>query len=181
MFLSIDPGVNNTGLTVFSLNKKFKIHYSYNVNNLRKFTDEEKELEKIYGQRTIKVLYILEKIKKILNSYEIEEVVVEGPFYNALTPVAFGSLLEVINAIKYTLLIPNNINIVVLEPLLIKKIFTKERLANKELMKLFFLEKIHKEEIEIDDEININILTEHQIDSIAVGFCWSILKSRGEL
>lgn len=175
MFLSIDPGINNTGITVFSINKKFKIHYSANILNLRKFTEEEKKLENFYDSRAVKVLYIINFIRKILNTYEIDEVVIEAPFYNALTPMAFGSLLEVINALKYNVFIPENIKITMIEPLLIKKTFTKERLANKELMKLFLHDKIAKNELEIEENIDIESLTEHQIDSIAIGYCHYLL------
>lgn len=178
MYLSIDPGINNTGLTVFESDINFSILYSYNINNLRKLNETEKIIESKYDLRVVKILYILNTIEKILNNYEIEHCIIEAPFYNALTPVAFGSLLEVISSIKYNLIIPRNIGFQLLEPLLIKKMFTRERLANKNLMKLLLHEKIAKKEIKVNENIEIDLLSEHQIDSIAIGYCWHLLRER---
>lgn len=178
MYLSVDPGINNTGLTIFESDVYFSILYSYNINNLRKLTEEEKKVETRYDLRVVKILHILSIIEKLLDNYEIEACIVEAPFYNALTPVAFGSLLEVISSIKYNLIIPRNISFQLLEPLLIKKMFTKERLANKNLMKQLLHEKIAKKEIIVSNTIDIDLLTEHQIDSIAIGYCWHLLRER---
>ena len=102
MILSIDPGINNCGLSVLDLDTQFEVKENVLVKNARKFTDEEKVVETRFGNRTVKVMAIINKIKEILVKYpSIDSLIIEAPFYNALTPMAYGSLLEVIFSIKY--------------------------------------------------------------------------------
>lgn len=166
--LSIDPGINNAGLAIISTDKQFEVIETHLVKNARKFTDEEKIIETKFGNRTVKVLAILNKIKELLKKYSIEYVVIEAPFYNALTPVAYGSLLEVIFAIRYTILFPENIQSKMLEPLLVKKLFTQQAMASKEIIKQFLIKK--KEDGSILMPKNIEEMSEHEIDAVAIGF-----------
>lgn len=176
MFLSIDPGLNNLGLTVFSTEPKFHIHYTKNISNIRKLTPEEKEVEKKYDLRTVKVLSIQRQIEEILSQFNITHVIFEAPFFHALTPNAFGSLLEVIQAVKYNCFVPKDITVQLIEPTVIKSIFTKEGFANKNMMRLIFNNKIVEQEITIEDGIDLALLTEHQVDSIAIGYTYNHLQ-----
>lgn len=169
MLLSADPGVANFGLAVIDPTSHFKVVEHHLVKNTRKFTDEEKAIELIYGSRTVKVLSILNKINELLDRYDqIKTVVVEAPFYSALTPLAYGSLLEVIVSIKYKIVLERKLEFRMIEPLLVKKLFTANSMAKKEAMRQFLIKK--KEEGHIDLSSDVDTLSEHEIDAIAVGF-----------
>lgn len=175
-FLAVDPGINNCGLCVGSyIDNKYHIHKTHKVNNLRKLVENEKTLEEKYDLRSVKVLAILQEIKKLIDHYGIKDIIIEAPFYNSLTPNAFGSLLEVIYAIKYSIAIPNNYNIILFEPLNIKKQFTTFSQAKKHVMKEFLLSKQLNKEILHDEDINFDTISEHEIDAIAVGYCFTLL------
>ena len=59
---------------------------------------------------------------------------------------------------------------------LVKKLFTTKHLAKKELMKHFLLEK--QKTKEIDMSIDVESLSEHEIDSIAVGYVFWVIKNQ---
>lgn len=169
MLLGIDPGVNNCGLAVVDTSHKFKVVTTYNVKNARKFTDAEKLLEQAYNARVVKVEAIVSKIVAILEEYQqISCVAIEAPFYNHLTPQAYGSLLEVISAVKYKILIPRQMPYRMLEPMLVKKVFAHKGMAKKEVMKQFLADRIASGEIELHTDLET--LTEHEIDAVAVVF-----------
>lgn len=169
MLLSIDPGVNNCGLSVADTNQQFKVLLTHNVKNTRKFTDAEKVLEAEYNTRVVKVFAIHNKILEVLETYpEINDVAIEAPFYNHLTPQAYGSLLEVISVIKYNILIPRKLPYCMLEPMLVKKLFANKGMAKKEIMKQFLVAKAASGEILLPADIET--MTEHEIDAVAIGF-----------
>ena len=182
-FISIDPGLNFCGISVIESEKltedtaTFKVLETILVKNARKFTETEKSLEKRLDARTVKVLSIIDTIRGLLERYEIEAIVIEAPFYNALTPMTYGSLLEVIFGIKYSLVINSELNFHLIEPLRIKKIFTNFSQANKEQMATFLRNKKESGDIEIDK--NIEELSEHEVDSIAVGFVYVLDGNNG--
>lgn len=169
MLLGIDPGVNNCGLTVVDPAPQFKVILTHNVKNARKFTDPEKALELEYNARVVKVKAIVDKVTELLDTYpQIECVAIEAPFYNHLTPQAYGSLLEVISAIKYTVLIPRKMKYRMLEPMLVKRLFAGKGMAKKEVMKQFLISKVASGSILLDADIET--LTEHEIDAVAITF-----------
>jgi Holliday junction resolvasome RuvABC endonuclease subunit len=169
MLLGIDPGVNNCGLTVVDTTAGFKVITTHNVRNARKFTDVEKELEKEFNTRVVKVSAIVNKVVEMLETYPaIDYVAIEAPFYNHLTPQAYGSLLEVISAIKYNILVPRKLQFRMLEPMLVKKLFAGKGMAKKEVIKQFLISK--KEAGAISMEVDIESLSEHEIDAVAITY-----------
>lgn len=172
MIISIDPGVNFCGISVVDASREFTVKEVQLVKNARKFTDEEKNIEAIHGARVVKVLAITSKIESFLEKYpQVNTIVVEAPFYNALTPAAFGSLLEVIFAIRYKIVMAReSLRFKMIEPLVVKKLFSNKPMASKEIMKQFLIAK--KQDGSIKMENDIELLSEHEIDSIAVGFAY---------
>lgn len=179
MFLSIDPGLNNCGLIVFNVeDNRFIVKETFLIKNARKFTDEEKLIEQFYNSRTVKVLTIINFIREIVTIYNIKTIVIEAPFYNALTPMAYGSLLEIIFGIKYSIILPNNLVMKLIEPLLVKKLFSNQRLASKDLIKEFLINKKNDGSIVLDKDPLL--LSEHEIDAISVGFVYYLELLQGE-
>ena len=172
-FLSADPGIANFGISIIDNSKKFNVIETVIISNNRKFTDEEKIVESMYGSRVVKILSIVNKINELLDKYKkIEVIILEAPFYSALTPVSYGALLEVISSIKYQIVIPRNLPFKLIEPLLVKKIFTNKGMANKEAMKQFLIKKVEEKIIHLPTEIDS--LSEHEIDAIAIGFVYHL-------
>lgn len=180
--LAVDPGINNCGLSVLDLESDFVVTETWLVKNARKFTDDEKIVETKFGNRTVKVLAIINKIKELLETYPIiDKIIIEAPFYNALTPMAYGSLLEVIFSIKYLVIVPMNMDMKLIEPLLVKKLFSGQHIAKKEVMKQFLIKKRDNGDIKFTGDIEK--LSEHEIDSVAVGYVHylSILEERSSV
>ena len=168
MILSIDPGINNCGISIIDLSEQFKVLDTILINNARKFTPEEKLSELRIGSRGVKVMCIINKLQELIDDNDISMIVVEAPFYSALTPAAYGSLLEVISAIKYRLIIDSSLEFKLVEPLLVKKTFASQAQASKPTMKESLIRRTGNKEISLSK--NIDSLSEHEIDSIAVGF-----------
>lgn len=179
MLLSIDPGINNTGLSIIEFKDNLYVHETVLVSTVRKFTDEEKEVEKFYNSKTVKVLAILKKIEEILEKYQLNTIAIEAPFYNALTPVAYGSILEVIFALKYAIVVPRKMKLHLIEPLLVKKLFAREHLATKAIMRELLTRKVDEKEIVLNK--SIENLSEHEVDSIAVGYAYFLTLKEKEL
>ena len=168
MLLSIDPGIGNFGLSVIDHSCDFKVIDTVNVRLVKKLSEENKILEKKYSLRTVRVLNILKTVNEYIDTYKPTMVTIEAPFYHSLTPMAYSALLEVIFAIKYNILIPKDLPFKLIEPLLIKKLFTSNSLASKDLIKQFLITKIADKDIFMEKDIEL--LSEHEIDSIAIGY-----------
>lgn len=166
--LSLDPGIAFTGISINDTSEGFRVVETHIVKNNRAFTPEEKVVEKSQGPRAVKLLAIINKFKSLLERFNIEMIVIEAPFYNALTPQAYGSLLEVVFGLKYSVLVPMDLKYRLIEPTLVKKLFTSHGMAKKEMMKQFLISKIATGEIKMDKPVES--LTEHEIDSIAIGY-----------
>ena len=166
--LSLDPGIAFTGISINDTSEGFRVVETHIVKNNRSFTPEEKVIEKSQGPRAVKLLAIINKFKSLLEDFNIEMIVIEAPFYNALTPQAYGSLLEVVFGLKYSVLVPMDLKYRLIEPTLVKKLFTSHGMAKKEMMKQFLISKIATGEIKMDKPVES--LTEHEIDSIAIGY-----------
>ena len=166
--LSLDPGIAFTGISINDTSEGFRVVETHIVKNNRTFTPEEKVIEKSQGPRAVKLLAIINKFKSLLERFNIEMIVIEAPFYNALTPQAYGSLLEVVFGLKYSVLVPMDLKYRLIEPTLVKKLFTSHGMAKKEMMKQFLITKIATGEIKMDKPVES--LTEHEIDSIAIGY-----------
>lgn len=166
--LSLDPGIAFTGISINDISEGFRVVETHIVKNNRAFTPEEKIIEKSQGPRAVKLLAIINKFKSLLERFNIEMIVIEAPFYNALTPQAYGSLLEVVFGLKYSVLVPMDLKYRLIEPTLVKKLFTSHGMAKKEMMKQFLITKIATGEIKMDKPVES--LTEHEIDSIAIGY-----------
>lgn len=183
MILSIDPGVNNCGMVVADTTGTFEVKHAICVKNARKFTPVEKEVEKEFNTRVVKVQHILDSLNVLLDTYpDVESIAIESPFYSALTPLAYGSLMEVISAIKYNILVPRKLKFRMIEPLLIKRMFINSRMTKgmtkKEVMREFLVTKIKDGHIIYTGDVDA--LSEHEVDAVAIGFVANMFKLEEE-
>ena len=170
MVISIDPGVTHCGVSVVKNMGVGKVTVldHVNVRGSRKLQEEYLEVAESHGERTGKLFRICSAIKEYLLKYpKITHIVVEAPFFSARSPRAFEALLDVIHAIKYIVSIPEAIELISLEPTLVKKVFTGKGNSKKEIMLEYINKKIDSKDILVEERES---LTEHEIDSIAVGY-----------
>ncbi len=178
MILSIDPGINNCGLAVVKVhNEKAMVLEHINVKNAGRLSDAEKMMEAAYGPRVVKISRINAQVQRLLSAHpEISACAIEAPFYSALTPLAYGSLLEVISAIKYQVIVPTGLPVKMIEPLTVKKMFLRSKLIKgmtaKQVMRDFLVGKVTCGEIVLPEGTVGEDLTEHEIDAIAVGYVY---------
>ncbi len=168
LWLSLDPGINFTGISIIDPIDGFTVKETYIIKNNKAFTQEEKILEATQGPRAVKLMAIINRFKSLLEQYKISMIIIEAPFYNSLTPQAYGSLLEVIFGLKYSVLVPMDLKYRLIEPTLVKKLFTGHGMAKKEAMKQFLTSRIETGAIKMQK--SVDELSEHEIDSVAIGF-----------
>jgi Holliday junction resolvasome RuvABC endonuclease subunit len=168
--LGIDPGVNNTGIAIFDLDffhKKILSIEAYTLVNskLPNYTGLDEEF---FPERTVKLYKLKAAINYVLNSVNPCIVACESPFYNRLRPMAYGSLLEVLNAIHVSIIEYNhNVQFYTIEPLLVKKTIGAGMMKGKVDVKDSMLKR---NDIMSVLKNNIDALDEHSIDAIAVGY-----------
>lgn len=172
LLISIDPGINFCSLITIDVENGFKVLDTVLVKNARSFTPEEKLLEIDFGPRAVKVAAILKKLESLIDEHNVATIVIEAPFYNALTPMAYGSLLEVIFAIKYCVVIKRKLKFSLIEPTLVKKLFANKGTAAKEAMRQFLIAKKASGEIILPFEISD--MSEHEVDGVAIGYVYHI-------
>lgn len=173
MLLCIDPGLNNCGLSIIDDKDDFLVKKTVLVKNARKFTEEERVIETKYGSRTVKVKAIVKDIENLLLEFpDIHTVIMEAPFYNKAMPNAFGSLLEVIFSVKYMVVVPKDLGFAKVEPLLVKKFFSKQHLASKQVIKEALIKNVQLGYVKLAEGLDVEKMSEHEIDSIAVGYSY---------
>lgn len=173
--MSIDPGLNFTGVGIQDVDVATSI-----ISAIQAFTLVNQRLEDCTGldpesvsERTIKLWKLRDAIVTVLHRYKPIFVVCEAPFYDHRRPMAFGALLEVVNAIQMAVLIYNsNIRFVLLPPLVVKKFVGAQTIKND----------TEKGKLEVKRAISaipaimnvlqndIDTLSEHAIDAIAIGY-----------
>lgn len=175
--LSIDPGLNNTGCSIYEIE-----HSQSGILNIQSFTLQNDKLKnnipldlEFYPERMVKLYKLKQALTEVIMHYQPALVVCESPFYNRFRPMAYGALLEVLSIIQSSLLSFNiNIPFYTVEPLLIKKTvgagMMKGKLDVKEAVRRI-PSIMNVLQNSLDD------LDEHAIDSIAVGY--TFLKVRG--
>lgn len=168
LWLSVDPGINNCAVVVIDPHNDFAVKETILIKNARAFTAEEKIIEAKYGARTVKVQAINARIEECLSKWNIDTIVIEAPFYSRASPNAFGSLIEVTTAIKHCVITKHNIDVFLVEPTLVKKMFTTKGNANKDEMRKYLIEKQASGEINLP--FDIAKMSEHEVDGVAIGY-----------
>lgn len=169
--LSIDPGLNNIGISVFTIESK-----TQKVLSIESFTIEVEKLTDTSGLddndselRLRKLVTIRNKFKELLEEHQPSVVVSESPFFNPRMPIAFECLVQAIVMITAAI-VQHNKNLVLLKlsPQEIKKAIGVAGKLGKDVVK----EAVQK----IDEIVSLLVegldpLSEHAIDSLAVGYC----------
>lgn len=168
--LAIDPGKNHLGTSIHELDSRTGEYRSIEIETIhlhrvfrRRSTDED------YTSVTDACLTkIQDHIEDLVDHYNIAFFAYESPFHNKFRPGAYGPLCEVVSACRMAVIHANPfVFIDSMSPQNIKKgvgaggtkgkeIMHEKVTANKELMGVL--------------KCPIEDLTEHCIDSIAIGY-----------
>lgn len=171
MIISIDPGINSTAIAVTSVeNGNLRVHYTEFINNTKAFTPHQKLQEKKYDSRYVRAVKITDAVERLCDVYDIDAIVTEGAFFNPTRPLAYSTLLEVIYAVKYSVIRNMKIPYTEIPPKKVKQIFHGKGNAKKEDMEAVLKQHLENKTILIDKKMEE--LTEHEIDSIAVAYSY---------
>ncbi len=173
--MGIDPGLNFTGVASLDVS-----YVTRKILNIEAFTLANDRLADYTGldhdtiaERTVKLYKLKQALQYTLERYNPSFIACEAPFYNRLRPMAFGALLEVVSVLHSAVLEYNsNIGFITVAPMSVKKVIGARMVKNDtEKGKLVVKEAI-KNTPEIMDVLqgNIDTLSEHAIDAIAIGF-----------
>ncbi len=168
IYLSIDPG-NMLGTTINAItpdNQWCVLHtHTTNVNALiyHKFP---RELIELQGERLFREIVTTEIVQKFATDWGVNIVVSESPYMGRF-PQAFATLTECMVAIRKACYNYNAyMNFDTIDPSTIKKsVGVKGNSGDKELMR----EAVRKI---TNNSVPVDIMDEHSIDSIAIGYAW---------
>jgi len=174
--LGIDPGLNNTGLAIFDIDYATRSILSIETITLvnEKLLDRNELNPETSMERISKLYRLKNAFKEMLQHISPCIVACESPFYNRFRPSAYSSLIETI-CYLHTAVIELNPNIIfeTIEPLLVKKIVGAGATKGKVDVK----HSVISNHVLISAlKQNIELLDEHSIDAIAVGYAY--LQSR---
>lgn len=179
--MSIDPGLSNTGVATFDIDfatgKILSIEAFTLTNN--KLVDETGMDDEVHMERAIKLMKLKQALQYVLMHTAPVDVACEAPFYNPLMPMAYGVLVEVVNNLFSAVLEYNaNIRFTQYPPMTVKKAVgakaaKKDTEKGKNMVKEALLQIPEIMTVLVTD---IELLSEHAIDAIAVGY--THIKSR---
>jgi len=174
--LAIDPGLNNTGVAVYTINENYESNLINKISNIEVFTFITKKLLSseninldIHTERLEKLIALKQAMQYTLNIYKPVLVVCESPFFNSLRPSAYSSLVETISYIQSSIFEYNpNIYFTTVEPLLVKKRVGAGYVNGKHDMRVAVTQNTELQYILRN--IDITMLDEHSIDAVAIGY-----------
>jgi Holliday junction resolvasome RuvABC endonuclease subunit len=172
---AIDPGLSNTGLSIidveYGTDKILRIE-THNLNS-EKLHDRTQFDSELTEERSIKLYKLKMELSYYLDKHKPAKVFCEAPFYNPLMPGAYRVLVQVV--LTYQTAVKDfNGNTIFREitPMEVKK-FVKAKVIKKDTEKgKFEMMKAVSEIPEITGALVKQLLemTEHEIDSAAVGY-----------
>jgi Holliday junction resolvasome RuvABC endonuclease subunit len=176
--LSIDPGLNRTGIAIYTIDMELRKAISLEAFTLvnEKLIDEIEFEETYHSERVFKLYRLKNAFTQIIRDCNPSAVVCESPFYSSFRPTAYASLVEVISHL-HDCVIQHNHNTLfrTVEPMVVKKTVGATLTNNKSSVKDAIMTIPDITTIAI---VDINMLDEHAIDAIAIGY--TFFKNSGE-
>ena len=170
--LAIDPGLNNLGFSIFTFQKDFD--HLLSIDPLTVVVDKEDSFssfdEFYHPEKLLKLLKIRRAITELMSFHNPCLVVSEAPFYNRLRPTAFRPLCEAIQTLETACFDYNpDVAFFQIPPLKVKQAVN----AGSTKGKIDVLSSI----LQLPDlvskvTIDLNRLSDHAVDSIAVGHAY---------
>jgi len=162
--VGVDPGTNYTGVAIFTLELPTLKILNIDTKLLNVFGLENRNMVGTDLQERLKMIY--DQFLGILNTVEPFTVSIESPFMNRLRPAAVGSLSQCLWALELASFHHNkHLFVNKYPPSSVKNGVGAKGNADKDAMMLAILN--HPE---ISSLINGNLISEHEIDAIAVAY-----------
>lgn len=168
--LAIDPGKHNIGISIHELDTRTGEYVKITIESM----DVDRTLARFGASDEVVSVSdrclrkIRDRIYDLVIDYDISFVAYESPFYNPTRPAAYGSLCEVVACIRQAVIDANpNVYIDCMSPQNIKKGMGAGGTKGKEIM---FEKVLGTKEMMDALDCDISELTEHCIDSMAIGY-----------
>ena len=177
--LFLDPGLNNTGVSVYRIDQYDCKVLSIEAGTLKaiRLIDDSGIDDEVHEERVIKRLQMGRGLRAWLEIYRPDIVVTESPFFDRKKPNSFQILSEVLTTLYDEVLRYNRmVRFQKLAPQAVKKSLGVAGIKGKEIVK----EAVEKTPLIMEHfSRGIDHLDEHAIDATAVGYAW--LKTKSEL
>lgn len=167
--ISVDPGLGRCGVAIYDMYDGCRIDsinaYTLINEHLNQITGMDEERS---SDRTLRLRRLHNAFIDIFEREQPAIVAFEAPFYNRFRPMAYGSLTETCDTIKYAAyeVLPNSI-VTFVEPMLVKKAVGASKGKGKDVVR----EGISRiPEIMLKLKSNYDRLDEHSVDAIGVGY-----------
>jgi Holliday junction resolvasome RuvABC endonuclease subunit len=175
--MAVDPGLNKTGISIFNIELSTKQIISIDSTTLVNdhLPDNLPYFEEELPVRLLKLHKLRNAFLSLLEQNQPIGVAIESPFYNPGMPNAYGALTEVVTMFRGTIADYNhNIMVRMVEPLLAKKTIGAKLNNDKGEVKRAI---INNQDLSRSLTTHIDLLDEHSIDSVAIGY--TFLKNIG--
>lgn len=178
--LGIDPGMK-TGIGALGIDYRTNLIVSaegFTIKTDRLF-DLSGLQSDVHSERKIALYNLQRAVLYYLTVYNPVEVAMEAPFFNRFSPMTYGSLVEIVTMISSTIIAFNpNIRITMYPPMTVKKwVGAKAAAKNTEKGKILVKDAVKNiPEIMNTMLVNIDDLSEHAIDGVAIGY--TLIQSR---
>jgi len=178
--MAADPGLNNTGVAEIIFNTETsRIESIYAETLVNDYLIQASGVsQSVHTERTHKLLVMKHGFSGFVEDFGAHAVACEAPFFNRLRPMAYGYLVEVVNNLREAVIdYDPEVTFTEIPPLSVKssigaKAVKNDTLKGKEVVKLA-VSAIP----EIVDALSVDIdeLTEHAIDAVAVGYAYLVM------
>lgn len=173
--LGIDPGSVNTGLALFRVDSRTLAIQSITaltilVPRLIAYNPFDEEF---VVERAIRYEKLLDTLIDFIATHRVVRVSCESSFYNPKTPQVFSVLTAIVNLLRHRLLhYDQNIVFTVYPPRTVKQFVGAEVFANDaDKTKKSVLDALKRiEEVCKTTDTNLDFLSEHAIDAMAIGY-----------
>lgn len=175
--ISIDPGLNNVGVAIFEIDTQ-----PFKIASIQAFTlkserliddsclDDDDHMERLHKRYTIG-----KALRRILEDHKPDIVASESPFFDRRKPGSFQILTEVLTTIFDTIVAHNPLTrFSMVPPQLAKAVLGVAGQKGKEVVR-----EAMEKQTEITSVLQnpLELIDEHAIDAIAVGYTWIVRKS----
>ena len=170
-FMGIDPGTNNTGISILKYDYETRDIGSVDaltIDGSKTYDIASEDLMYSHGDRFHRIYSIAAVAQRLMKHHEPLEIACESPFYHRLHPGSFAPLLEVVYAMRMAAIRFNpHVRFITYEPLLVKKTLSGKAFADKHQM---------KEALKNNETISSKLITpleemtEHAIDAIGIAY-----------
>lgn len=167
--LSIDPGSKWCGTSILEVNNGGRIKVLYvETINVEKQLKLCNNIVTLYGIKYAKQYVVANQVSKLITHYGVPYVCSEAPYFNPKRPIAFESLIGVLSVIRHTIHTDHyGCLFETVDPSSVKNAFGVHG-GSKD--KNDMTKALKKQNFLWAEDIDIDALDEHSVDSIAVGY-----------